>query len=162
MVALILLAFVLWSWMLIAVCFSDIKQRMIRNKLVYLMALASAVLTCVAITNKNYPMGWWLIIQPLSVLFVGFGLFALGICGAGDAKLMTALSIVIHPNLWWQTLWLIAVIGGVLAIGYLCYGWFSNNLAAVRTNGLPYGVAISSGVFSSVLMSAINTELFSG
>jgi len=145
--------------LLTTTCYSDIKQRVISNNMVCLIAISSGIIAAIAINNELYPLGWWLIIQPLSVLVVGFGLFALGICGAGDVKLMTALSIIIYPAFWWQTLLLITAIGSVLAIGYLFYGWLIDDLAKVRKKGLPYGVAISFGVFSSVIMSPIITEL---
>jgi len=128
--------------------------------MVRLIAIISITIAVIALNNELYPLGWWLVIQPISVMIVGFGLFALGICGAGDVKLMTALSIIIYPAFWWQTLLLITAIGGVLATGYLFYGWLTDDLAKIRKNGLPYGVAISLGVFSSVMMSPLITEFY--
>jgi len=148
-----------WLIMLVKVCLCDVKQRVIPNNLVRLIALLSLSLAILAIKKELYPIGWWLIIQPLSILLVGFSLFALGICGAGDVKLMTALSSVIYPSYWWPTLLLIAVIGGFLALGYLFYSWLKSKEESIHKNGLPYGVAIAIGAISSVMVSPIVSSL---
>jgi len=127
--------------------------------MVRLIAIISITIAVIALNNELYPLGWWLVIQPISVMIVGFGLFALGICGAGDVKLMTALSSVVYPSYWWPTLLLIAVIGGFLALGYLFYSWLKSKEESIHKNGLPYGVAIAIGAISSVMVSPIVSSL---
>ena len=148
--------FLLWLFILGLISYGDISRRHINNKLVVCLALLGALLTLFAWQKGSYALGWWLIIQPLSVVIIGFGLFVFGICGAGDVKLLAAISIAISPEYWLVSLLVMTIFGGLLAIGYLFYGVFSKRLAQVKAKGLPYGVAIAASGALAVYISQLS------
>lgn len=102
-----------------------------------------------------------------AVFAVCFGLFALGVMGGGDAKLLTAIALWFG---WTQTLLefllLTAVFGMVLTLGLLAartyvilparlaqIGWLSHLLHP--KTGIPYGLAIAAGALSVYPASAV-------
>lgn len=122
----------------------DYRHRLLSNKLVGGLALLSVLLTTQAIVSGQFESGWWLLSQPLSVLVIGLGLFIFGVCGAGDVKLLAAMSPAISPDYWLVTLLLIALFGGLLALVYLAFAWYNNKIDELKQRGLPYGIAIAS------------------
>lgn len=91
----------------------------------------------------------------LGILIVGFGLFCLGILGAGDTKLLAVLSLGISPDLMPFMIYGTILLGGCLAIGYLFYG-LATDLAKVRERGVPYAVPICLIGGASILLSYIS------
>lgn len=114
-------------------------------------------------------------------LLLGIGLlfapFALGGLGAGDVKLMGTVGALMGAGFVWQAFLFTAIIGGILALGYLVYfkvlaktlkrlglavyvGFLTRfkintmgNLEETNaTNTFPYGVAIVGGTLFSLLM----------
>lgn len=83
------------------------------------------------------------ILRMICILLVGIVLFSFSIVGAGDVKLLAAYSLGISPEYWWLTLYLMFILGGVLALSYLMYGWLMNKITDVKKRGLPYGVPIT-------------------
>ena len=150
--------FLTWLFILGLICYGDISRRHINNNLVVCLALLGALLTLLAWQKGSYALGWWLILQPLSVVIVGFGLFVFGICGAGDVKLLAAISIAIKPEFWLVTLLLMCILGGLLALGYLLYGVLSKRLAQVKAKGLPYGLAIAASGGLAVYISQLSAS----
>ena len=79
----------------------------------------------------------------LGAVVAGLALFGLKVMAGGDIKLMLAFLPGIALE-WWPVVFVVmAGIGGVMAVGYLGYGWGTNTLPAVRKRGLPYGVPIA-------------------
>jgi prepilin peptidase CpaA len=78
------------------------------------------------------------IFLSLFVLFFGFMLFISKILGAGDVKLIVALSFAFNYVQFINYLFLVAVLGGVCAIIGLLF--YHKN---VKKNGIPYGVPIA-------------------
>lgn len=78
----------------------------------------------------------------LGIVVGGFGLFCLGILGAGDTKLLAVLSLGVSPVFMPIMLYSLVFLGGILAVGYLLYG-LATDLAKVRQKGIPYAVPIS-------------------
>jgi prepilin peptidase CpaA len=77
----------------------------------------------------------------LAVLGVGFGLFAGGVIGGGDAKLGAAVALWIGLNFDLLRFFLImALAGGVLAV--IALAWQARTRQKL-TRALPYGVAIA-------------------
>jgi len=136
--------FYLFLSLLAWLALQDYRYRLLSNKLLGGLTLLSALLSTQAIATGQLESGWWLLSQPLSVLVIGLGLFVFGICGAGDVKLLAALSLAISPNYWLVTLLLIALFGGLLALVCLLYSWYYNKLDELKERGLPYGIAIAS------------------
>ncbi|MBD2842551.1 A24 family peptidase [Erythrobacter rubeus] len=126
---------------LLVAAFTDIRSRQISNKLNLAIAFGA-------------PLFWWtsgLSIWPdvawqIGIAFVAFailaGLFALGMMGGGDVKLLTALALWIEPTAFMQLLIVMALVGGVLTI--VMGGWHFLRRQKEKL-AIPYGVAIAVG-----------------
>ncbi|WP_298301616.1 prepilin peptidase [uncultured Erythrobacter sp.] len=126
---------------LLYAAFTDIRSRTIANWLNLGIAAFA-------------PIFWWasgLSLWPdvaiqlgvaLSAFAVFAGMFALGMMGGGDVKLLTALALWIEPNAFLQLLLVMAVAGGLLTVGMAV-------VHAMRKRkdklAIPYGVAIAIG-----------------
>ena len=83
-----------------------------------------------------------------SVLMIGFALFAANIVGAGDVKLLAAISLWTTPTLYPAFLLNVSIAGGILclAIAGFYYGKYYLQLTPepnLKGKKVPYGVAIS-------------------
>ncbi|MDW2307261.1 MULTISPECIES: prepilin peptidase [Vibrio] len=128
-----LLYIVIFS-ILLLICLNDFMYRTISN--FYL-----SILTIVLFLGWLVQPNWQVWPYTLAILIIGLLLFRFGILAAGDAKLLAILSLGIDPIYMPLTLLGIVFFGGVMAIGYLFYGLFTD-LAKVRQRGIPYGVPI--------------------
>jgi len=120
---------------------TDIRSREISNRLNAAIALAA-------------PIFWWAsglspwpdVALQLGVALTAFallaGLFALGLMGGGDVKLLTALALWIEPMAFMQLLIIMALAGGALTI--ILGGWHVLRRQKERL-AIPYGVAIAFG-----------------
>ena len=109
----------------------------------------------------------WTQVDPLGSLTVaaiflalGFLLFAFGVLGGGDAKLMAAVGLWVGPALAFQFALLTAIVGGGLALTIFVYAcardqvWRYASWVALRSIGaepVPYGIAIALGAIVCVL-----------
>lgn len=123
---------------LVTICWSDIKLRIISNKAVLLLfgiTLPYAYL----INGRIFFLG------TIITLFIGILLFKIRVIGAGDVKLLAVLMLAIPPQQVNSFLFLISFWGLVIII----FGWlfFRQN---IKTKGLPYGVAISLGYLATL------------
>lgn len=126
--------------LLIILSISDIRKRIISNNIVLLLL--------VAILPLAYMLHQQIFIMPaLITLIVGFLLFVLNIIGAGDIKLLTVLMLATPMEQAFSLLFFTALSGLVLII----IGWLFFH-QSIRRNGLPYGVAISSGFLINLLL----------
>ena len=120
---------------------TDLRSRQISNKLNLAIALGA-------------PLFWWssgLALWPDIAIQVGIavaafavlaGMFALGMMGGGDVKLLTALALWIAPAAFVQMLIIMAIAGGVLTI--VMGAWHFLRRQKERL-AIPYGVAIAVG-----------------
>jgi prepilin peptidase CpaA len=131
----------------------DFASYTIPNRLVAGVALAAAA--GLALGSPDPMMALYFVLAALGMLFVGGVLFALGVWGAGDAKLLAAAALATGPQglpvlLLWTSL-----AGGVLA-GSLLILRRLRFLNSIRnkpgyvgflsaSQGVPYGVAIAVG-----------------
>ncbi|MEM1399609.1 MAG: prepilin peptidase [Pseudomonadota bacterium] len=106
-------------------------------------------------------MATWPMVDPLGGLMIGgiflaigFALFATGVVGGGDAKLMAAFGLWVGPTMAVQFLFLTAVAGGGLALTIFLYAcgreqiWRNASWGTMRAIGaqpIPYGIAIALG-----------------
>lgn len=132
----------------------DIFTMTIPNRVSILMAVAFFPAAWVA------GIGWAAIgehvLTGMAVLIVGFVLFARGLFGGGDAKLLAAIALWLGYNDLLPYLLWVAVAGGVLAImigmarqvplprQLLGEAW-AHRLHR-EGSGIPYGVALAAGV----------------
>jgi prepilin peptidase CpaA len=140
---------------------SDVISRRIPNQLSSVIA-ASFVIAGVASPDRvDLLGGLWVAAAVLAVGFVGF-LF--GKIGGGDVKLLAAMGLWAGPAAAMDFLLLTGLAGGGLALLYLvpeishAMTWFRAQIekqapivqqiaiaSDVKTQGLPYGVAIAAG-----------------
>lgn len=119
--------------LLAVICYTDIRQRIISNKVI--LFLSVLILPYAYLAFKEI-----YILNALLTLVVGFLLFSFGIIGAGDIKLLAVLMLTVPTQQIIPFLFFISFFGFLLiVIGWL---FFRQN---IKTQGLPYGVAISFG-----------------
>lgn len=128
---------------------SDVRARIIPNKAVL---AALALFPPWALAHWGAWI-WFALLAGLIGLAVGVGLYAMGVVGAGDAKLFAAVSLFVGldrlPTLAVAT----ALMGGLVAIGSLI-ARPRRALVMVAMQGkgdfgpgIPYGVAIAGAAF---------------
>lgn len=135
--------------LLVIACYCDVRWRLIPNWLtlsILLLGWGQCLLTAPSFLPIN-------LLLTLAFLLVGLGIFALAWLGAGDIKLIVALSSWIQ---WQQALSFIVIftlLGGVLAFIVIIYNRLCCYLGSTPIQDLPYGLAISSSAFWLLLIS---------
>lgn len=126
--------------LLINLSWTDIRVRVISNRVVTLLLAVILIFTYLKYDTV-------FIFPALVSLSVGFILFTLKVIGAGDIKLISVLMLAIPSFQIMSFLFFIAFSGLLLII----FGWlfFKNE---IKTKGLPYGVAISTGFFINSIL----------
>jgi prepilin peptidase CpaA len=138
---------------LVAAAGWDLASYTIPNRLVAAVALAGAA--GLGLVAPDFAMPARFLLTAFAVLFAGGLLFAVGIWGAGDAKLLAAAALVAGPHGLPVLLEWTALAGGGLSLSILilrrlqfvnpnrrkpgCVGFLS------ESKGVPYGVAIAVG-----------------
>jgi prepilin peptidase CpaA len=130
------------------------------------LALLAVFALFVAVSGMTVPALGWHLLAGLVGLAVGFGLFAAGWIGGGDAKLFAAMSLWLGFHDLVPYALLASVAGGALTLALLAmrhrplpafllrYSWVLR--LHDRKAGIPYGVALAAGAF--VLLP--QTEIF--
>jgi len=124
---------------LVTAAFTDLKSRRIANWLNATIALG-APLFWLASGMALWPdiaMQIGLAVATFAVLSI---LFALRAMGGGDVKLLTALALWIQPLIFVKLLIMMALLGGVLTIGF---GMWHVARRQKDKLAIPYGVAIA-------------------
>jgi prepilin peptidase CpaA len=126
---------------LVFAAFTDIRSRQISNRLNLAIALTA-------------PLFWWASGLPLwpgvafqlGIALVAFAVFAAmfagGLMGGGDVKLLTALALWIEPTHFLQLLIVMAFAGGVLTVVMGAVHFLRRQKERLA---IPYGVAIAFG-----------------
>jgi prepilin peptidase CpaA len=151
---------------LMASAYTDIKDRIIPNELVVLVAACGAALV---LTGR--PEHIWIGASAAVVTLFALGTLAhFGMIGGGDAKMIAAVTLLVPPNQIGTLLIFIVMAGGVLSVVYIlarytlrsrnsgktglpagavCLdgdGWFRRECTRIAAGGpMPYGVAIFGG-----------------
>ncbi|WP_150539635.1 A24 family peptidase [Actinobacillus vicugnae] len=126
--------------LLVTLCWTDLRYRLIHNQII--MAL---LLVIIPFSYLNHGTVFWL--PALLCLAIGFILFLFNIIGAGDVKLLATLMLAIPSPFVIFFLFFTACSGLLLIIiGWLFYR------QAIREKGLPYGIAISVGFLTTLLL----------
>ena len=144
-IALVFLTLLAWA------AISDIRTYRIPNVIpVCLVALYPLHLLASAV------MPDWIggLLVALAVFAAGFGLFAAGLLGGGDVKLLGAVALWAGPSQLLSFLVLTALAGGVLGLMFwlprMAQGWLASVTAWITPPSkghppVPYGVAIAAG-----------------
>ena len=129
----------LLALLLIIGAVTDIRERVISNRLNMAIAVSA-------------PLYWWAtgvslwpgvgiqIGMALAIFALFAGLFALGLMGGGDVKLLGALALWLPWKYMGELLLIMAIAGGVITLATLLYH------RLLRRSGqpeVPYGVAIA-------------------
>lgn len=115
--------------------------------------LIAAFLIAAPLTGMMWEQFFIHIGTGFAVLAIGIGLFAFGLLGGGDAKLLAAASLWIGFDYLGQYMFMVVLFGGALSIVILVYrgmlppSWLLRQAWALRLHnmkeGIPYGLALS-------------------
>jgi len=142
----------LFAIVLLIASVSDIRYRRIPNW---------CVLVLLALFIPWIFVGPQVSVLPAVVAFaiffaVGVVLYAFGIWGAGDSKLIAAVALFVGWNRLLQFLFVTAVAGGVLALAIIVLhaprvrAMLNMRAAGASERNVPYGVAIAAGAALAV------------
>ena len=126
---------------------SDLRHRIIANKIPIAIFIAYAIyaLTRYFILDTPVAVIGLELITGAVVLLAGFALFAANIMGGGDAKLLAALAMFASVYNVAAFLILVALSGGIVAIGTWLYARQKKDGDKKTLQDVPYGIAISVG-----------------
>jgi len=155
--------------MLIAACITDLRHRIIPNRLV--LSLSAAAILLILLVR---PATLWL---SLAIAFASFcALWVLvmrDLLGGGDAKLIAAVTLLVAPDRIGALLAAIALAGGLLSLSYLAGYHLLRRLPPIPLQAagarhrlrflqdergriasrepVPYALAIAGGLFALVI-----------
>ena len=121
------------------------------------LALLAGFGLFVAAAGLSLPLIGWHLLAGLVGLVIGFGLFAAGWIGGGDAKLFAAMALWLGFHDMMPYALVASVFGGALTLALLAlrdrplpaflahYPWILR--LHDRKSGIPYGVALAAGAF---------------
>ena len=130
--------------------YGDVKSFRIPNPLVHAVTLLG-VTRLIVIGDPSVAL--YTVGAAFIVLTVGFVLFWLGFCGAGDAKLITAATLLVGYHGLLPFLMLMSISGGLFSLAVLVIHrylplWLGPSLALHLPKArlaVPYGLAIAAG-----------------
>ncbi len=147
------LALLAFAGLIFSAAISDILRFRIPNRI----SVALVLLYPAYVLSMNQPVDWPAAIGVAAVcLAVGFLLFSVRACGAGDAKLFAAAALWAGPTLILPMGLYTSLAGGVMVL----FMWFQHRLARAPSAGMvlqtaadssfakqpmPYGAAIAVG-----------------
>ena len=132
---------------LLYIVISDFLNRIISNKAIFLLAIIECFLI-----NRHFDTISLAI--ALAVLVLGIIIFSLGICGAGDIKLLFVLIPMIHHQWLILCFTLMFALGGIIGIGL----WLGDKIwpqCKLSAKGVPYAVPICISFGFGLFLTAI-------
>ena len=155
-----------FSALMVYAAYSDLKSYTLPN-FISLLLMAGFALIMLILQPPLSAIGWHVVVGAI-LFVVGFILFATGLFGGGDVKVIAALGLWLGPMNVLSFLTLMAIFGGVLALALLVFRktkipqhWLDNGAIAglhSKEEGIPYGVAIA----VAALIEFPKTEIFKG
>jgi len=136
----------------IAAAYTDVKSFRISNMLVAAVGWLG-VARLIAIGDPHVAL--YTAAAAFIVLIIGFLLFALHLCGGGDAKLVTAAALLVGHHGLLPFLLLMSISGAVISIAvllahrYLRF-WLGPSLSPKARMAVPYGIAIATGAIATL------------
>ena len=155
-----------FSALMVYAAYSDLTSYKLPN-FISLILMAGFAVVMMVLQPPLSAVGWHVGVG--AILFaVGFALFAAGLFGGGDVKVIAALGLWLGPMNVLSFLTLMTIFGGVLAVALLVFRkikipqtWLENSAIAglhSKEEGIPYGVAIA----LAALIEFPKTEIFEG
>jgi prepilin peptidase CpaA len=138
----LLVALLAWA------AWGDVRRYIIPNRISLLILAAYFPFSVgAAFLPGLYPSVNWFsgLIVGGAVLLAGFVLFARGIMGGGDVKLLASTSVWAGPALVFPLLMVTALAGGLVALGVLMARGRRAPASGEAPLPLPYGVASAAG-----------------
>ncbi len=130
---------------------SDLVSMRISNRVS--LGLIATFLAFAIICRMPLPTLGWHVAAGFGMLVVGFGMFAMGWIGGGDAKLAAATALWLGPDLLLNYVVMAGFAGGLLTLAILNLRDMDLPLFAARwtwlqrlhhkENGVPYGIALA-------------------
>lgn len=115
--------------------------------------LLGAFLIAAPLTGMEWEQFFMHLGTGFAVLAIGIAMFAFGLLGGGDAKLLSAASLWIGFDYLGQYMFGVVLLGGLLSVLILLYRgilpprWLLSQAWALRLHnkkeGIPYGLALS-------------------
>lgn len=145
------LIFVIFPFCMIFAAVSDMISMTIANRISVILVAAFAV--AAPLTGMDWATYGWHFAAGALVLSITFALFAAGVMGGGDAKLLSSTAVWMGLSMQlMQYVFYAAMIGGVLTLLIIIYrrtplstmtgnNLFLRNFANDKV-GVPYGVAL--------------------
>lgn len=131
----------------------DLFTMTIPNKIS--LVLVAVFLVCAPLTGMPWEQFFTHIGLGFFVLVIGIAMFAFGLLGGGDAKLLAAAALWIGYDDFLSYLFIAALFGAGLALAILSYRgavpptWAYRHAWAMRLydkkEGIPYGIALAAG-----------------
>ena len=135
---------------------SDLFTMTISNRVT--LMLVGGFFALAAITGVDAAEMIWHLSAGCVVLVAGFGLFARGIIGGGDAKLAAAAALWLGFDQLLPYLLLASLLGGALSIGLIWFRmaplpeWLARQTWVERLHskdgGVPYGIALAAAALA--------------
>jgi prepilin peptidase CpaA len=130
------------------------------------LALAALFIPAAVFSGLPIEMLIGHVLAGLAAFVIAFGLFAFGVFGGGDAKMIPAVMLWVGPSASIEFLLTMALVGGVCAMVIL---FVRNTIPAAvvpapirapfeEKAGVPYGAAIAAGVFMASPASPILSQ----
>ena len=155
-----------FSALMVYAAYSDLKSYTLPN-FISLILVAGFVVIMMILQPPLVAIGWHIGVGAI-LFIIGFLMFATGLFGGGDVKVIAALGLWLGPMNVLSFLMLMAIFGGVLALALLVFRkieipqhWLKNSAIAglhSKEEGIPYGVAIA----LAALIEFPKTEIFLG
>ncbi|MFQ5346587.1 MAG: prepilin peptidase [Rhodothalassiaceae bacterium] len=131
---------------------TDLRSRLIPNRI----PLAVVLLFFLAAWSGVVDGIWMHLAVFAAVLAVSVALFALGILGGGDAKLIPAVSLWAGSDRLVPFLVVMTLTGGLLALLLLVRRRLSEASSDAHAGSVPYAVAIAAGAIAIVSEPVVN------
>ncbi len=121
------------------------------------LGVAATGLTAMIVTRIGQD-AWQPVLLALIILAIGTPLFAAGWLGGGDVKLLAACGLWFTFDGGWKMLVAVAIAGGILALLAIIIRFFRipdslrERVGLLRRGvGVPYGIAVATGVAAMVV-----------
>ena len=133
------------------------------------LSIAALFIPAAFAAQIGWSVGGWHLLAGLIAFVISYMLFAFGLFGGGDAKMIPGVVLWIGPAGWLQFVIGMVLSGGLLAFIVLLVRksvpasvvpGFAENIFN-KENGIPYGVAIAIGAFCAAPHSDLLNEFLS-
>lgn len=156
-----------FSVLMLYAAYSDLRSYTLPN-FISILLVAGIVIIGIFLQPSLSVVGWHIGVAAL-MFAIGFGMFAAGMVGGGDVKVIAALGLWMGPGSILSFFMVMALLGGVLALLLLLFRnvkipetWLQNGSIRGlydKGEGIPYGVAIAAAALYEFPQTALYEAL---